>query len=44
MPDDDEPQCCNDYRHGPAVGERLNGMCGDTEVVDLLCAACLGYG
>ena len=38
---DDEPQCCNDYTHGPAIGERINGMAGDVEVVDLLCAECL---
>jgi hypothetical protein len=38
---DDEPQCCNDYTHGPAVGGRPNGMIGDTPVVDLLCYDCL---
>ena len=42
MPDD-EPQCANDYRHGPAIGERIDGMCGEDEVVLLLCAGCLGY-
>jgi hypothetical protein len=38
---DDEPQCCNDHHHGPAVGERPNGMVGDALVVDLLCYDCL---
>ena len=38
---DDEPQCLNDHTHGPAVGETINGMAGDHEVVDLLCADCL---
>ena len=42
MSDDDAtPYCINDHRHGPAIGERINGMCGEDEVVDLLCAACL---
>ena len=40
--DDTQPQCCNDYTHGPAVGETINGMAGEDEVVELLCAGCLG--
>ena len=40
MSDDDAtPYCIN--RCGPAVGERINGMAGEDEVVDLMCADCL---
>ena len=43
MDDDATPYCIN--RCGrPAVGERINGMCDEDEVVDLLCAACLTDG
>ena len=38
---DDTPYCLNDHTHGPAIGERINGMAGEHEVVDLYCAACL---
>ena len=39
--DDDVPHCWNDHTHGPAIGEQLHGMYGDTETVTLLCAKCL---
>lgn len=49
----DEPQCVNDYRHGPAIGNHTTGsrmmpelaeQMGDgglVEDVELLCAECL---
>lgn len=41
MTDDNTPYCLNDHTHGPAIGEQLNGMYHEHEVVNLLCAPCL---